>query len=820
MDIDRGHNNFKYIIDQYHKLQLANANEAETREKVIDEILDKILGWDTTADISYEERVTEDGETTFCDYLIKTATTSIIVEAKKVGKAFEIANNMKTGLLGGVLSEGEVGVAIRQARDYARKLSIPYAVVTNGSTWIIFPAVRIDGVSFEKTEAVIFRDLNDIQSRFVKFWELLSRQRVIEGNLESVLFGKPKDTNIKRLIHIVKEPGYRLGRNRLYEYIESAVALALSDESILDDIEGLDFCYVKNSERIKYDSRLKMYLADIKPQLERKVVRTRSRTKIKYLDANLEKSITLRPQFLLVLGPVGAGKTTFLNYTSKVSVPGVINDKILWVYIDFKKATDSDNIRSFLYKELLGFIENEKNLKLNSWEDTIQNAYNEDIEHLKYGPLSLVFKDDKKEFNKEITKIIMNDRDNLEPFVEKILKYASKIRPIFVVVDNIDQIESEDFQQKVFNESQAIARRINSNFILSLRESTYLKHRNKPVFDAFQVDTIYIDPPGILPVLSRRFAYAKKVLENKSADIISETGIRFNVPDLSVFFGIVASSLLSQETGYLIESLAGGDIRRGLTLVREFLSSGHTSADKALQTFITNGVFKFPKHEIFKGALLGQRKHYREEESLLLNIYDSKLMNKSLQLLRLNILNCLVDKASDISFEGLEVEEIKSDLYRVGVTYKNTEEVLSLLSKFGAIKTIDGTILSEESKIIPTRFGGYLLKILCHEFMYLEPCLIDSSIFDMDIWEELSKLTEIIESVSGLKRVEARIKRVEIYLDYLKSIEEKWVVDCKRFNISSSWDYQIIEKDILPKAKIQFKWVLRSAGNQLDSLTI
>jgi hypothetical protein len=61
--------------------------------------------------------------------------------------------------------------------------SIPCAVVTNGSAGIVFPAVRTEGITFEDTQARIFRNLEDIKIRIVEFWELLSRQRVTEGNL-------------------------------------------------------------------------------------------------------------------------------------------------------------------------------------------------------------------------------------------------------------------------------------------------------------------------------------------------------------------------------------------------------------------------------------------------------------------------------------------------------------------------------------------------------------------------------------------------------------------------------------------------------------
>jgi len=50
---------------------------------------------------------------------------------------------------------------------------------------------------------------------------------------------------------------------------------ALTDEALLEDADALKACYVKSSERVKYDSRLKMHLSDSKPFLERKVVRPR-----------------------------------------------------------------------------------------------------------------------------------------------------------------------------------------------------------------------------------------------------------------------------------------------------------------------------------------------------------------------------------------------------------------------------------------------------------------------------------------------------------------------------------------------------------------
>lgn len=297
--IDQGHAALEPLIQQYSKLSLSDANEAETRLKVIDKILKDVLGWKDD-DISPEERCSEDSKTVFADYIVRTATTSLIVEAKKAGASFALPINQKSGRLGGALKEGEVGQAIRQVRDYCRTKHIPFAVVTNGSAWIVFPAVRTDEVAFEQTQARIFRDLTDIRERIVEFWELLSRQRVAEGNLENELLSPEKNTSARRVLSLVREPGFRLGRNALYEYIEPAVNAALTDEALLNDTEALKLCYVKSSERLKYDSRLQMFVNDAKTYLGHKTTRVRSRKSKGYFETKITQGVAGRPRFILI----------------------------------------------------------------------------------------------------------------------------------------------------------------------------------------------------------------------------------------------------------------------------------------------------------------------------------------------------------------------------------------------------------------------------------------------------------------------------------------------------------------------------------------
>jgi hypothetical protein len=813
LTIDQCHAALDRLVQQYSKLSLSDANEAETRLKVIDKILKDVLGWQDD-DLSVEERCSEDSKTVFADYIVRTATTSLIVEAKKAGATFVLPTNQKSGKLGGALGEGEVGEAIRQVRDYCRMKAIPFAVVTNGSAWIVFPAVRTDEVTFEDTQARIFRDLADIKSRIVEFWELLSRQRVAEGNLEHELLSPEKNVSARRVLSLVREPGFRLGRNALYEHIEPAVNAALTDEALLNDPEALKLCYVKSSERLKYDSRLQMVVSDAKTYLGHKTTRVRSRKSQGYFETKITQDIPGRPRFILILGTVGSGKTTFLHYTRKVSAASQIDNKVLWLYVDFKKTTQNQNSRQFLYEELRSLIEADKEFELGDWARSIMPAYSETINNLERGPLFLLKKSNKAEFDKEIASTVMRERQELVPYVEKIIRHAATTRPGFFVIDNVDQIDSDERQNEIFSEAQAAAQRMGINIIMSLRESTFLRHRSSPVFDAFQFDSLYIDPPSVLPVLSRRFTYARQVLAGKKADLTLESGIHLKVPDISVFFNIVAQSVLASDAGFMIEMLSGGDIRRGLSLVREFLSSGHTTADRALSAYIREGKYKFPPHEIFKGAVLGKRTVYREEESSLLNLYDSKLGSESLQLLRFQILSRLVELAADAAFEGISVSDITDQLHVVGVPSGLIEGCLKTLLGSRAIRTSDGLLLSPRSTIFPNRLAGYLIHELGSSFNYFEMCLIDSYIFQKDSWTKISDLTAQIENASDdITKIRLRIDRARQYVKYLFYIEERWVVECKRRGMGETWGHQWIETEIHKRLEDDMKRALTSAEN-------
>lgn len=350
------------LLRQYRSLILSSANEAETRLKLIDQIIFSVLGW-THDDVRVEHRASEDRKTYFIDYVLHTANTSLIVEAKRVGATFSEVPNVRRSKLNGQILEGDVGKHIHQVRDYARSASIPFAAITNGSSWIVFPALRVDQVAFSESAALIFPDLGSVLStNFGEFSDLLSRDAVIGGSLEVSLLGRMENQFIERRLNQRYTSTFsRHRRQNLFTLIQDQLHVALSEDIVAQDSNILAKCYVPTADRTRFDNRLRMYVGRHDP--------ARARPSIHPLRADSNPIVpilasahkTTRPIAYMVLGPVGSGKTTFLNFTRLVSGAELFAARSdrpypYWFYVDFRTFARVESPSKFLFRRIFEFI--------------------------------------------------------------------------------------------------------------------------------------------------------------------------------------------------------------------------------------------------------------------------------------------------------------------------------------------------------------------------------------------------------------------------------------------------------------------------------
>ncbi len=764
---------FDAINDFFGAKDLASANEAQTRYDVIDRMIREVLGW-AHGTVTVEEYSPSDDKRGYIDYLLRSGDVAIIVEAKRIGASFPTpTTNTRMKLLGSVLGKGEISVAIKQAQEYATNKRAQVTVVTNGECWCIFSS---EDIFSEAHATVLFPFSKD--SHAEQLYNYLAAENVASGSAAAITNRISVEED--RLLSSFEMADMRVDRNNIADYLTPALNLALYNEAFINDEDALSRCFVSTEARTKFDSTLGMYLADPKPA---PVLPAKRITRDKNPD-HLQKIIqsstpSYAPPVTLIIGPVGAGKSTYLKHFELVSGRSIIEKKRAhWVYVDMEGVGKEGSPREFIYSALKKYIDSSLASKRIAYEDTVEVAYAEEIAGMKLGPLAAIASN-KDATNLAIASMMQEDYRRVEPYVDKVFHYLARRDLVIVVIDNSDLYEDDALETKVFAEGLALSKRIHSNVIVSVRDTTFVRHKNDSAFNAYELRKLWLDPPPLKAVVAARLTYARKILERTSADIDLPNNKYLHVPDLGVFFDIVQQSILRGHAGDFIEAMADLDIRRGLSLVQNFLTSGHIEANRALTHYLTGDTqYYFPFHETFKGAMLGKWRYFQEQRSDCINVFDSRLGSRRLRLMRFHILQFLLQRAKSESSLEVPVKEICDFICPIGATPQQVLNVLAFLYSNKLLRTTTSGMLEVDSSVVATRSGGYYAKLLSKTFVYCEECMYDTAIDSHDSWERMRDLTnDILKSTNKYQRMHTRFVRMDYFFKNLSELEQEIAQD-------------------------------------------
>lgn len=758
---------FEVIHKKAFERTLENESESQTRFDIIDRVIKEILQWEN-GQISVEPHTkgVRDG---YIDYLLVAGDNQIIIEAKKIGAAFPSpTKRRKLKLTGTILGHGEINEALLQAEDYAKNKKADIVMVTNGNCWCYYPLTNLPREDIYASLLFPFENMSDAEELFNLF-----EVHNVENNSLLSIKGENDIVLINKLNNVIDNCDYRLGRNSIADFIMLGIDHAIMAEALLDDEKVLESCYVSSDSRVKFDNTLHMHLSQYRPNLIEPAKRIRrDKQKDEFSDAFKRSQPNITTPVTLLIGSVGSGKSTYLKHFELVKSKELLkNQNAHWIYIDFEKLGQSGNPRTFIYRCLQNYLLEDHPGNPTDFPTVIQPAYSKEIEALKRGPYALLSKNAEK-FEDKIIELIDSDYQKIEPYVEKVFRYISSNQLCVIVIDNVDLYEDEKLETEVFSEAISISKLIKCNTIVSLRDSTYIKHKNNSIFNAYELKKFWINPPSFREVLSKRLTYANQLLKGQKATLDLNNGSKLQIEDLGLFFKIVQKSVLNEHNSKFLEYLSDRNPRKGITLIQNFLTSGHIQADKAISNYIDGDAnFTFPYHEIFKGSVLGQWKYYKEERSEAYNIYESSLGSRKLQLTRTFVLKYLHNKA------------------RIGLADVLVNEIISLVSIFGASDDVANKIissLSENSLIhsndlhleIPsyniTLAGGYYITNLCKLFVYNETVIYDTNILDSAIFDRLCEITLQIENSRDLlDRMNMRKTRMEIFFEYLQILENE-----------------------------------------------
>lgn len=791
MNADESLNKFKEFRNKVKTYTKDFLSEADTRCKFIDQLFKSCLGWDEQ-NIRREHRVSNDTDKTgYADYIFQIHIPLLVVEAKRKDLIFEFPKDERRKYkINGVISKNEDLIeAINQSRSYAENRSIKYAIVTNGIQLIAFIATRTDGIPWRNGECVVFRDLGDIENNYIDFYNLFYKDNLIAHSLEKEFSMEHKILRGNRLIGVLEKPDEPIYRNAYSDAMNKMIEDYFSDIVELADKEVFENCYCTNTEIKLYENNLESLLKDNLPAYAtgiKKIILKSFKKKEEFekdMESYSEGSTTRIP--ILLIGNLGAGKTTFLRWFFDIKIDKNVRSKIFPIFIDFLKGpVDETKYVDYIQDKILNSLEQNSTFKLSEW-NKLQAIYRDLIKREEKGPMEPIAKSNRQEFDKHIADKMETWRGNKFNHIGRLIKYLSTHHgvKVLVVYDNADQ-KGMDFETKIYQFANMLTMEFRCLSIISLREDSYWQASRVGIFDAYQTHVYHLRAPRFKELLEKRLYFAlSKIKKERNEYYTSFGAFKVKIEDLQAFLELIISSMLKHGKGIAIlrflECLACCNMRDALNMFKTFLTSGNTKIESYIANYlIRKGEPVIPFHEFARSVMMQDFRYYSESKSNividLLSVGKGLNVSPFTRLRLLEILSRHKNTSSAIGKGYYKIPDMTERFMQINYDPSYIIEHLNALLKYNLIETDNNirTTVSKSEYIKITASGEYYLTYLINDFVYLDVIITDIPIFETEVFEKILDIFNK-ERSQGQRRIKRRLESTELLLDYLAKLENQ-----------------------------------------------
>jgi len=742
-------------------------SEADTRAKIIDLLFLDILGW-TEDDIRRESHVHKG----YLDYIFSIdGTRKFILEAKRVGLSFLIPESFggRYYVISGTIStDKKIRAAIEQVQLYCINSGVKYAVLTNGMQFILFEAFKY-GADWRSGKCIVFRSLEDVKDNFNLFWNTLNKKSVSEGSLRKYISKEELPLKFYRPIDSLHSKDASITRNNLSPLLQPFIEFVFKDIIGEGQLEVLKNCYVKQKQ-FQIASRQINRQLDRSPDFAKKynvkmiLESGNSAGTFEELHSKSQKFLRTqapRGNLMLLMGGIGAGKTTFIHHFFKF----VIKDpsKTLWFYTNFLNAAPDPNlIQNHIFSSIIEDYDQKYKSKL---EDELKAVGLEKIS------------------------------PNLESITILFSLLTLKGYTVSLVLDNVDQHSyvSPEYQERALLIAKHLTEKLKTITILALREESFFKSTMSGVLDAFPADVFHISSPSFEQLTRYRIKYVLELLKKTDTQLtnLMKVYVNFGASKEVVkrFFNIINDSLRSsrrkgEEILRFMMDISGGDMRLALHFFRTFLVSGNTDVDEMLmidlrdreQGFIYG--YQIPFHHVIKSIILEHSRLYSSTRSRIMNLFDLNPECSNSQFLNLHVLSYLNDRLVYNPPTGrgyVEIDSIIREAERVGISREAISYSLITMARFSLVQFENQSKQGYQTATFVrlTNTGSYYLNELVRKYIYLDLVWMDTPISDEAIVKELLDYVIELNRYKNPDDIERRFQRTEIFLDYLKTMEER-----------------------------------------------
>jgi hypothetical protein len=649
---------------------------------------------------------------------------------------------------------------------------------------------------WKEGRARIFPSLSYIQEHFVEFWNLLSYDAICAGSLDSE-FGRlaPSSRRLGRVVDKLFNADLPLRRNRLNSQLQPLIKYIFEDIAAQEDIDLLQSCYVHTgSLRIAADD-LNVVITDTIPKdvafADTKPLKQSEEEAGEFGDEVMHAIRARKGELYLLLGGIGSGKTTFLRRYERIIAKDFLASSAFTFHLDFLQAPlETNQMELFVWSTVLEIMRSEYSDLDVERRKYVKSIFKDKLKNLEGTGLRGV-KKHTEEFEQALSPHLVKWQDNLVDYVPKLLRFACVVKKKTAVlfIDNVDQLDPE-YQSQIFLLAQRITRLAGTVTIIALREESYYAPSIQNTFTAYTSHKFHIASPRFRAMIRNRVEYAIRAVETYEREAKSTIlcGCKFDTTAICEFLRIVQFSVLSwsRRISMFIECICFGNMRAALQMFTTFLTSGATDVDKMLLIYRRDGSYNVAFHEFLKSVMLQERAYYKEDQSPILNLFNTTSERNSSHFTASRVLALLLDHRGESNSEGRGYMELARVVGFFADSFDNVRDLSTTLDRLVGrqlieVNTRSTKTVSGASHVRVTAAGWYYLRYLAPTFAYLDLVLQDTPLNDPTVENSLRQSVYDVNNLADKEqekeeRMQTRFKRTQLFLDYL-AVEEQTEFD-------------------------------------------
>jgi hypothetical protein len=579
---------------------------------------------------------------------------------------------------------------------------------------------------------------------------------------------------------------YRKSPSILWDVQAHAIRLVLDE--IIESKEDLERFYCKVRPR-KYDETFVPSVLLNIPPIEILRVEDRLSTDIEFKQEikKLIETDTGKP-IIIILSPVGRGKSTFLHYTAKIQFPSILKtDDIKFFIVDVRKGfpTDAKLFRTKLLERVNELLE--VNYEFFDVEKSGSQKY--------FECLCKVFKKellennfppdyDKECSNKQI-ELICRIKEDIEKLHAKRFKFLRDEfgHYIILVIDNLDQ-HLRYYQERAFIDSFSLASELKCPVIFALRDTSFEHLAVSNALESYNKEYLNLSMPSIRDLIASRLKVLKDLWtielskQEQKYTLVYEGEVREVSRKDTLDAGIKILDFLTdpahtQSVVNILSRLSNYNLRELIRLLKLIFSSYHSfapfSSRRSSQKVFDEIDITISK--IYLALILGNSPYYKEpSDAPILNLFENLTNSNTNCFLRLRILQYLSQKGSGVSIDHIldffketfreEDEIIGNTLYNLLIKNLLTIQpsICSSLDQFDYKK-------HSSAKVFITPSGKFHIDELIYNDRYLDEvklsCSLPNEKFEKVFFENYHEM------------ISTRMQSTLIFIDYLREMEEK-----------------------------------------------